>query len=269
VAALRKFALAVEDGGFDYVSLSTHLLSMPAGSLPDEPPHHYVGPYREPMVLFAHLAALTTRIRFRTAVLISPLYPTALLARLAGDVAIISGGRLELGVGISWNPREYEALGQDPHVRGRRFEEQIVLLRKLWSEPHVTFEGDWHRLDDIGLGQLPPPIPIYLGVGMSDDLLRRAARLGDGWIPLGDPIELLSRLWRFVEEADKDPSTFMVSGRLMAGRGEAKDWVEHVRRLHEAGINDMEIFPGQGLTGEAAAMKVLEAREALVQEFGS
>jgi probable F420-dependent oxidoreductase len=268
VVALREFALAVEAGGFDYVSLSTHLLAMPAGSLPDEPPHHYVGPYREPLVLFSHLAALTSHIRFRTAVLISPLYPTALLGRLAGDVAIISGGRLELGVGISWNPHEYEALGQDLHVRGKRFEEQIVLLRRLWSEPHVTFEGEWHRMDGIGLGQLPPPIPIYLGVGMRDDLLRRAARLGDGWIPLGDPVDALPRLWRFVEEEGKDPSTFVVSGRLMAGRGEAKVWVAHVRRLVAAGINDIELFPGQGLTGEAAAMKVIEARAVLMREFG-
>ena len=268
VAALRDFSLAVEAGGFDYVSLSTHLLSMPAGSLPDEPPHHYVGPYREPLVLFSHLAALTTRLRFRTAVIISPLYPTALLARLAGDVAIVSDGRLELGVGISWNPREYQALGQDLHVRGKRFEEQIVLLRRLWSEPHVTFEGEWHQLDGIGLGQLPPPIPIYLGVGMSDDLLRRAARLGDGWIPLGDPVDALPKLWRFVEDEGKDPSKFMVSGRLMAGRGEPKDWVEHVRRLHSAGINDMELFPGQGLTGAAAASKLLEVRDVLAGEFG-
>ena len=268
IAALRAFARTVDEAGFDYVSLSTHILSMPAGSMPGERPHHYLGPYREPMVLFSHLAALTTRIHFRTAVLISPLYPTALLARLAGDVSLISGGRLELGVGISWNPREYEALGQDVHVRGKRFEEQIALLRRMWTEPHPTFEGAWHRLDGIGLGQLPPPIPILLGVGMEDYLLRRAARLGDGWIPLGDPVEALPRLRRFVEAEGKDWDAFMVSGRLMAGTGDLKEWVEHVRRLHQAGINDMELFPGQGLTGESAASKLLEVRQVLREEFG-
>ena len=269
VVALREFAQAMDESGMDYVSLSTHLLAMPPGSLPEEPLHHYVGPYREPMVLFSHLAGLTTRIRFRSAVLISPLYPTALLARLAGDVSLISGGRLDLGVGISWNPREYEALGQDVHVRGRRFEEQIMLLRKLWSEPHVTFEGRWHRLDSIGLGQLPPPIPILIGAGTEDYLLRRVARLGDGWIPLTDPVEPLTRLRRFVEEEGKDPATFQVSGRLMAGRAGPKEWVEHVRRLHDAGINDMEIFPGQGRTGAAAATLLLEVRDVLAQEFGA
>jgi probable F420-dependent oxidoreductase len=268
VGALRDFAQTMDGAGMDYVSLSTHLLSMPEGSLPNERPHHYLGPYREPMVLFSHLAALTQRIVFRTAVLIAPLYPTALLARLAGDVAILSGGRLELGVGISWNPREYEALGQDVHVRGRRMVEQIELLRRLWSEPHVTFEGTWHKLDGIGLGQLPPRIPILIGAGTDDYLLRRVARIGDGWIPLTDPVEPLQRLRRFVEAEGRDWSAFQVSGRLMVGQGDPKAWVEQVRRLHEAGMNDMEMFPGQGLVAGAAAARLLEARRVLSEEFG-
>jgi probable F420-dependent oxidoreductase len=268
VIALRDFAQAMEDGGMDYISLSTHILAMPVGSAPGERPHHYLGPYREPMVLFSHLAALTSRIRFRTAVLILPLYPTALLARLAGDVSLISGGRLELGVGISWNPREYDALGQDMKVRGQRMEEQVILLRRLLTEPFVTFEGRFHRLESIGLNQLPPPVPIYLGVGAEDYLLRRAARLGDGWIPLADPVEPMWRLRAFLEEEGKDPSSFMVSGRLMAGQGGPKEWVENTRRLHEAGINDMEIYPGSGLAGPAAGARILEARDALRQEFG-
>ena len=266
--ALRDFAQAMDGSGMDYVSLSTHLLSMPAGALPNEPPHHYVGPYREPMALFSYLAGLTQRIKFRTAVLILPLYPTALIARLAGDVSIISGGRLELGVGISWNPREYQALGQDVHVRGKRMVEQIALLRKLWSDPHVTFEGRFHHLDGIGLGQLPPRIPILIGAGIEEFLLRRVARIGDGWIPLTDPVEPLQRLRRHLEEEGRDPDAFMVSGRLMAGEHDPKAWVQHVRRLHEAGINDMEMFPGRGLVGAAAAERLLEARRVLMEEFG-
>jgi probable F420-dependent oxidoreductase len=266
--ALRDFAQTMDGAGMDYVSLSTHLLSMPAGSLPNERPHHYLGPYREPMVLFSYLAGLTQRLKFRTAVLILPLYPTALLARLAADVALISGGRLELGVGISWNPREYEALGQDLHIRGKRMVEQIALLRKLWSESHVSFTGNWHRLDGIGLGQLPPRIPILIGSGTDDYLLRRVARIGDGWIPLTDPIEPLTRLRRFVEEEGRDFAAFQVSGRLMAGEREPKAWVETVRRLHAAGINDIEMFPGAGLVGAAAAERLLEARNVLFEEFG-
>ena len=266
--ALRDMAQALDGAGMDYVSLSTHLLSMPVGTLPDEPPHHYVGPYREPNVLFAYLAGQTQRIGFRTAVLILPLYPTALLARLAGDLSIISGGRLELGVGISWNPREYEALGQDIHSRGQRMEEQITLLRRLWTEPHVTFEGKYHKLDAVGLNQLPPPIPIMIGAGTEDYLLRRTARIGDGWIPLGDPVEPLERLHRYLEDEGRDPATFKVSGRLMAGRDGPKEWVERVKRLHAAGINDMEIFPGGGRSSSESTALLLEARRVLMEEFG-
>ena len=266
--ALRDFAQTMDGAGMDYVSLSTHMLSMPAGAIPDERPHHYVGPYREPMVLFSYLAGLTQRLKFRTAVLILPLYPTALIARLAADVSMLSGGRLELGVGISWNPREYEALGQDIHVRGKRMVEQIGLLRRMWSEPHVNFEGRWHRLDGIGLGQLPPRIPILIGAGTEDYLLRRVARIGDGWIPLADPVEPLQRLRRYLEEEGRDPAAFQVSGRLMAGEHNPRAWVEHVGRLHEAGINDIEMFPGQGLSGPAAAQRLLEARKVLLEEYG-
>ena len=268
IGALRDIAQALDEGGMDYVSLSTHVLSMPLGTLPDQPLHHYVGPYRDPLVLFSYLAGLTQRIGFRTAVLILPLYPTALLARMAGDLSIISGGRFELGVGISWNPREYEALGQALHDRGRRMEEQIILLRRMWTEPHVTFEGRWHKLEAMGLNQLPPRIPILLGVGFEDHLLRRAARLGDGWIPLGDPIEPLQRLRRFLEEEGRDVASFQIPGRLMAGQGEPQDWVEHVRRLYAAGINEVEIFPGRGLSGIDAAAGLLQARKVLFEEFG-
>jgi probable F420-dependent oxidoreductase len=268
VIALRDFTQTMEGSGMDFVTLSTHLLAMPVGSLPNEPPHHYVGPYREPMVLFSYLAGFTQRIVFRTAVLILPLYPTALLAKLAGDVSIITKGRLELGVGSSWNPREYEALGQDIHVRGKRLVEQIALLRRMWTEPHVTFEGRFHKLDGIGLNQLPPRIPILIGTGIEDFLLQRVARIGDGWIPLDDLVEPMQRLRRYLEDEGRDPATFEVSGRLMVGGDGPKQWVEEVRRQHEAGITDVEIFPGQGLVGPAAAARLLEARDVLRQEFG-
>jgi probable F420-dependent oxidoreductase len=268
MTAMRDIAQAMDEGGMDYVSIATHILGHPMGSMPNEPPHHYYGPFREPMVLFAWLAGQTRRIFMRTAVLILPAYPTALLAKQAADVSIASGGRLELGVGISWNPREYQALGQDFHTRGAGLEEQIALLRRLWSEPNVTFEGKWHHLDDIGLNQLPPRIPILIGAGISEPLQRRVARLGDGWIPLTDPVEPLKKLRRYVEEEGKDWSKFQVSGRLMIGDTGPKQWVEHVRRLHEAGINDMEIFPGRGFSGPAAAEKLLEVRSVLLGEFG-
>jgi probable F420-dependent oxidoreductase len=268
LVALRDYAQMLDEAGMDYLSVSTHILDMPPGSLPNEPAHHYVGPFREPCVLLAFLAGQTRRITLRTAVLILPLYPTALLAKQAADISIMSGGRLELGVGISWNPREYEALGQDFHIRGRRMEEQINLLRKLWSQPYVSHEGRWHKLDGIGLNQLPPRIPILVGVGFQERLLRRAARMGDGWLPLGDPIEPLQRLHAYLREEGRDVSSFQVSGRLSVRQGGPQDWIPRVRRLCEAGITDLGIFPGRGLSMSEAAARVLEARKLLEDEFG-
>jgi probable F420-dependent oxidoreductase len=268
VTALRDFTQALDEAGMDYVSLATHILGMPLGSMPDEPLHHYYGPFREPMVLFAFLSGQTKRIVFRPSVMILPLYSTTLLAKQAADISIMSGGRLELGVGISWNPREYQALAQDFHTRGRRLEEQITLLRRMWSEPYVSFEGQWHQLDNIGVSQLPPPIPILMGGGPDERILRRIARLGDGWIPLVDPIEPLKTLRQFVEEEGKNPSAFPVSGRLMAGQTEPREWVERVKRLHDVGIDDIEIFPGRGLQGPEAATRLLEVRKVLQGEFG-
>jgi probable F420-dependent oxidoreductase len=267
IVALRDFAQSMDEGGMDYVSLSTHLMSFPLGTYPDQMLHHYVGPYQEPLVLFSYLSGITQRIRFRTAVLILPLYPTALLAKQAGDLATVSGGRFELGVGISWNPSEYQALGQNFNDRGRRFEEQIALLRRLWTEPHVTFDGRFHQLEATGLNQLPPPIPIFLGVGTADRLLRRVARIGDGWIPLADPVEPLQRLHGYLKDEGRDPSTFPVSGRLMAREDNPKAWLEHTQHLVDAGINDMEIFPGSGLTGQEAATRLLKAHRVLREEF--
>jgi hypothetical protein len=120
----------------------------------------------------------------------------------------------------------------------------------------------------MGLNQLPPPIPILIGAGTEEHLLRRVARIGDGWIPLGDPIEPLARLRRYLEEEGRDPVSFRISGRLMAGQGEPKDWVAQVRRLSEAGVNEMELFPGRGVSGAEAAALLLRAQKVLRDEFG-
>jgi len=266
--ALRDCAQALDEGGMEYATLSTHIMAMPPGSVPDQMPHHYQGPYREPLILFSHLAGLTRRIVFRTSVMILPLYNTTLLAKQAADLSMLSGGRFEMGVGISWNPREYQALGQDFAVRGRRFEEQVALLRQMWAEPYVTFQGRYHHIEGMGLAQVPPPIPIYIGSGTEERILRRTARIGDGWIPLGDPIEPLGRLRTYLQEEGRDPATFVIPGRLMAGQGGPSEWVATVRRLFDAGVNEMEIFPGRGVSGADAAALLLRAKKVLDEEFG-
>jgi probable F420-dependent oxidoreductase len=182
--AVRRIGRATEDLGFDHLLAYDHVL----GAVHEDRDPPLVGPYTErdpfhdPLVMFAHLAAMTQRIGFVTGVVILPQRQTALVARQAADVDLLSGGRLRLGVGIGWNYVEYDALGQDFGTRGAREEEQIALLRRLWAEPVVDFTGRFDRIDRATIAPKPTrPIPIWLG-GYGDAAYRRAARIGDGFI---------------------------------------------------------------------------------------
>ena len=182
--ALHAIGCAVEAAGYDYLLMFDHV----AGAVHEGRNPPLFGPYTEkhpfhdPFVAFAYLAGVTRRIGFATGVLVLPQRQTLLVARQAADVELLSGGRLRLGVSVGWNPVEYEALGQDFHTRGRRLDEQIGLLRRLWTEPMLNFTGSFDRIDRAGLNPRPArPIPIYCG-GNSDPAYRRASRLADGFI---------------------------------------------------------------------------------------
>jgi probable F420-dependent oxidoreductase len=181
--AIRDFAQAAEELGYSHLITYDHVLgAVHAGREPK-----LTGPYterdafHEPMVLFGYLAALTRRLRLVTGVLILPQRQAALVAKQAAELALLSGGRFTLGVGTGWNWVEYEALGVDYTTRGERFDEQVALLRKLWSTPVVEFDGRHHRVDRAGILPLPPRIPIWFG-GFSPPAIRRAARVGDGFL---------------------------------------------------------------------------------------
>jgi probable F420-dependent oxidoreductase len=196
-AAVRRIGRAVEDLGFNHLLAYDHVL----GAVHADRTRQLTGPYTErhpfhdPLVMFAYLAGITERIQFATGVLVLPQRPTALVARQAADVDLLSGGRLRLGVGIGWNHVEYEALGQDFRTRGARQEEQIELLRRLFTEPVVDFSGSFHRLDRVSLVPKPArPIPIWLG-GSSEAAFDRAARLADGFIFFGGGIDNTIEAW--------------------------------------------------------------------------
>lgn len=262
--ALRDFAQTLDGAGFDFVTVGGHLLSSEAGRFPDRPNMTYAGPFYEPMVVFAYLAAVTQRLRFRTSILILPIFPTALIARQAAELSILSGGRFELGVGISWNAAEYQAMGQDFTVRGRRLEEQVTLLRRYWTEPLVSFTGRWDQVDRMGLStRLPGPIPIWIGASNEEAPLRRAARLADGWLPLGDPAAAAPRLLQYLAEAGRDPAAFGIGGRLTAGAGEPDTWVTEAQRLLAVGVTDLTIGAPPELSGTQALARIVEAKQAL------
>ena len=199
--AVRQIGTAVERLGFDHLLAYDHVLG--AVHADRTPPltgpyteHH---PFHDPFVMFAHLAAITERINFATGVVILPQRQTALVARQATDVDLLSGGRLRLGVGIGWNHVEYEALGQDFHTRGKREEEQIELLRALFSEPVVDFSGRFDRIDRAALVPKPArPIPIWLG-GFGDAAFERGARIADGFI-FGGGLDRCGDAWKRMRE---------------------------------------------------------------------
>jgi probable F420-dependent oxidoreductase len=195
--AVRRIGRAVEDLGFDHLLAYDHVLgAVHAGRTPPlTGPYTEHDPFHDPFVMFAHLAGITERIGFATGILVLPQRQTALVARQAADVDLLSGGRLRLGVGVGWNYVEYEALGQDFRTRGARQEEQIGLLRRLFIEPVVDFSGHFHRVDRAALVPKPArPIPIWLG-GSGDVAFERAARLADGFIFFGGGIDHTIDAW--------------------------------------------------------------------------
>ena len=211
----RDFVQAVEGLGYSHLMVGDHPLGVDPTSHPGLGQRYSLeDSFPEPLVLLGYIAAVTKQIDLVTSVVILPQRQTALVAKQAAQVDVLSGGRLRLGVGVGWNKVEYEALGQDFHSRGRRQEEQIALLRSLWTQPVVTFQGTWDRVTGVGLNPLPVqrPIPIWLG-GEADVVLRRIARLADGWIRNSLPDEATGLLI---------PNPPMRSGLGVGTRGEGR-----------------------------------------------
>ena len=211
--AVRRIGLGLEAMELDYLLAYDHVL----GAVHAEREPALTGPYTErdpfhdPFVMFAYLAGLTTRLKFASGVIILPQRQTALVARQVADLDLLSGGRFRLGVGVGWNFVEYESLGQDFHTRGARQEEQIELLRRLWTEPVVDFAGRFDRVDRAGCLPLPSrPVPIWLG-GFGRVAFERAARIGDGFTfggRIADVGETWSTMKTRVAEAGRNAATF-------------------------------------------------------------
>ncbi len=210
---IRKFVRAAEDMGFNHIMTPDHVVKAPHEGR--NPP--LFGPYtdkhsfHDPFTLFSFMSALTDRLEFVTGVLVAPQRQTALLAQQAADVDLLSGERLRLGVGIGWNYVEFDALGQDFKTRGKRIEEQFTLLRQLWAEPIVTFNGRFDRIDRAGINPRPRrQIPLWLG-GHSEPAYERAARIADGFIFAATgkgAIEAWDRVEHYLAKNGRDTANF-------------------------------------------------------------
>lgn len=236
--AIRDYAQAVEGLGYSHLLIYDHVLGAGRATRPD-----WAGPYdehslfHEPLVLFGYLAGLTSRLGLVTGVIILPQRQTALLAKQAAEVDLLSGGRLRLGVGVGWNPVEYEGLGQDFHSRGKRIEEQITLLRQLWTAPVVTSAGRWDRITDAGINPRPArAIPIWIG-GDADVVLERVAAVGDGWFPQIPPEPqgrlAVEKLRARAAAHGRDPATIGIEARLSL-KGSTPDTIAATARAWQA-----------------------------------
>jgi len=224
-AVIRDFAQTAEALGYHHILAYDHVIGANPASRPGwRPAYTHKDSFHEPFVLFGYLAGITKSLEFTTGIIILPQRQTVLVAKQAAALDVLSGGRLRLGVGIGWNPVEYEALGADFKNRGRRSEEQVEVMRKLWTNELVTYEGQWHKITDAGLNPLPVqrPIPIWFG-GSDDRALRRLARLGDGWFPLMGPDDTcraaIEKIKSYAREAGRDPKSIGIEGRVaIAGK---------------------------------------------------
>lgn len=228
--AIKDYAQAAEALGYRHLITFDHVLGANVASRPGWKGFydHNVA-FHEPFVLFGYLAAVAPALELMTGIVILPQRQTALVAKQAAEVAILTRGKLRLGVGVGWNDVEYEALGQDFHTRGDKMEEQVPLLRQLWANELVTFQGRFDKITDAGLNPLPPnrSIPIWFGSIGSERALRRVARLADGWFGTGlnvsnEEAERIQRLRSYVVEAGRDLSRFGIEG-MVRSKGRTPD----------------------------------------------
>ncbi len=258
VAVVRDFVHTAEELGYAHVRILDHVLGADPQFHPHVPVFYYThaSVTHEPFTLMAYLAALTTRIELATAIIILPQRQTALVAKQAAEVDVLSGGRVRLGIGVGWNPVEYEALGEDFQTRGRRCEEQIEVMRLLWTQEVVTYTGRWHTISHAGINPRPVqrPIPIWIGAGAPqtpmppDAAMRRIARLADGWLPLFDLHDegkaVIARIRHYTAEAGRDPGALGLEGRVNLAGTSPDDWSAAVQAWEAVGATHLSVSTG-------------------------
>ena len=245
-ADVARWATQVEQLGYQHIVVYDHVLG--AGTSTREGWRGYSSDdsFHEVFVLLGYVAALTTSVELVTGVLILPQRQTVLVAKQAAEVDVLSRGRMRLGIGVGWNPVEYEGLGESFANRGARSEEQIELMRALWAAPTITYHGRWHHVDNVGIRPLPvrQKIPIWIG-GVAETVLRRIGRIGDGWLPQRPPDDeaaaLLDRIRGYAGEAGRSPTEIGIEARLTIAREPRDSWLAFVTGWQTLGATHLGI----------------------------
>src|SRR5262245_50182186 len=248
-SVVRDYAQAVEAMGYDFLEAPDHVLGVNAASRPDWDLSRNTSQdlFHDPFVLFGFLAGCTSRLGFSTGVLILPQRQTVLVAKQAACLDVLCGGRFRLGVGVGWNEVEFTGLNENFHDRGRRSEEQVQVMQALWREPHVTYTGRWHTIEDAGINPLPKSgkVPVWFG-GHHERTLERIAKWGDGWMPNAyDPdqsaLEVFAKLRRLTEEAGRKPAEVGIEVWVSMGTGGEADWRREAQFWKEAGASHLAL----------------------------
>jgi len=245
---VAEYAQTAEALGYREIGAPDHVLGVNAASRPDWGARNTSADlFHDPFVLFGFLSGICKTAIFSTQVLIVAQRQTVLVAKQAASLDVLSGGRFRLGIGVGWNKVEYVGLNEDFHNRGRRSEEQAEVMKALWAEPHVTFKGKWHTIDDAGINPLPirRAIPLWYG-GHEDVTLRRIAKYGNGWMMLALPpgaeaTAAFDTVRRYAEAEGRDPASIGLEVWTSTGAGGEKDWREEVSFWKKAGVTHVTL----------------------------
>jgi probable F420-dependent oxidoreductase len=263
--AIRDFVQAIDDLGYDHIVVYDHVLGSNPASRPGfSMPFTHLSPFYDPLTLFAHMAAISRRLEFLSAVLILPQRQAALVAKQAAIADVLAGGRIRLGVGSGWNEAEYEALGADFANRGAVMDEQIDLMRALWSDNAISFKGRFHTVTDAGICPLPPNqrMPIWIG-GTTPPAMRRAARTGDGWIPYcasRDAPALMDSFRTVMAQHDRGLDGFGMEAVIFTHPDDRPDFGNPARSLDDA-FTDIEIWRNEGVSHVSIHSMATTARD--------
>jgi probable F420-dependent oxidoreductase len=244
-AALHEYAQTAETIGYDFIEAPDHVLGVNAASRPGWDRNTSADLFHDPFVLFGYLAGVTRNLGFSTGVLILPQRQTALVAKQAACLDVLSGGRFRLGIGVGWNEVEFVGLNEDFHNRGRRSEEQVRVMQALWAEPHVSFKGKWHTIDDAGINPRPASgkVPVWFG-GHHERTIERIAKWGDGWMPNAYPadqsaLDIFADLRRRIEAAGRDPKSVGIEVWTSMGSGNEAEWAKDAKFWKSAGATHL------------------------------